>query len=390
MTDPMNYTDKWEDYMLDGPLNGLKVVEFGQNLAGPYCGQILAFLGADVIKVERPEGDDARRWGPPFAGEGDCAPAVAFVALNRGKHSTVIDLREEDERLELVELIGTADIFVHNLRVDVPARFGFDAATLLDRFPRLIYANLGAFGHKGPWREKPGYEPIIQAVAGLMSVNGDPAAPPARVGVSIIDLSTGMWTAIGILAAIAQRATTGKGCVVDTSLFETGLMWVSTHAAHFTASGQVPRRLSSGHPSLAPYQVFDCADGPLMVCPGNERLFQKFAEALEHPEWVDDPRYATNKARVSRRNEVNEMVAKIMVGKPRVYWRGKLDTLGVPNGPLNTVPEALDLDQTAALGMMFQPYCNNKGLYHGLPVSFDGLRAGDNSPAPDLGSDQST
>lgn len=170
--------------MPDGPLNGIKVIEFGQNFAGPYCGQILAFLGAEVLKVERPGGDDARRWGPPFAGKDDSAPAVAFVSLNRGKQSTVIDLREEDQRLELVELAGPADIFVHNLRVDVPAQFGFDAASLLDRFPQLIYANLGAFGHKGPWREKPGYEPIIQVVAGLMSINGDPAAPPARVGVS--------------------------------------------------------------------------------------------------------------------------------------------------------------------------------------------------------------
>jgi len=374
--------------MPQGPLSGVTVVEFGQNLAGPYCGQILAFLGAEVIKIERPEGDDARRWGPPFASEDDAAPAVAFVALNRGKSSVTVDLREEDQRDELIRLIGEADVFVHNLRVDVPARFGFDAESLTGRFPRLIYANLGAFGHKGPWRDKPGYEPIIQAVAGLMSVNGDPSAPPSRVGVSIIDLSTGMWTAIGILAAIAQRAETGKGCTVDTSLFESGLMWVSTHAAQYTAGGLVPQRLSSGHPSLAPYQAFDCADGPLMVCPGNERLFRKFAEALGRLDWVDDPRYATNKVRVSRRDEVNRMVADIMITQPRAHWQEKLDALGVPNGPLNTVPEVLDLAQTAALGMMFEPYGDGTGQYHGLPVSFDGVRAGDDSPAPELGSDQ--
>ncbi|MBM84751.1 MAG: hypothetical protein CMM47_01845 [Rhodospirillaceae bacterium] len=162
-----------------------------------------------------------------------------------------------------------------------------------------------------------------------------------------------MWTVIGILAAIARRATTGKGCVVDTSLFETGLMWISTHAAHFTASGLVPERLSSGYPSLVHYQAFDCADGPLMVCPGTERLFKKFAEILGHPEWVDDTRFATNKLRVLRRVEVNEMVAKIMIDRPRAYWQEKLDALGVPNGPLNTVPEALDLEQTAALGRCF-------------------------------------
>lgn len=370
---------------LEGPLNGIKVIEFGQNLAGPYCGQILAFLGAEVIKIERPEGDDARRWGPPFVGEEDGAPAVIFVALNRGKKSIVIDLRDDGDRDALIELIGGADIFVHNLRVDVPKRFGFDAESLTKRFPKLIYANLGAFGHKGPWRDRPGYEPIIQAVAGLMSVNGDPAAPPARVGVSIIDLSTGMWTAMGILAALAGRAGTGKGAIVDTSLFETGLMWVSTHAAQYSASGVPPQRLSSGHPSLAPYQAFECADGPLMVCPGNERLFQKFAEALGRTDWITDPRYATNTVRVTRRDEVNAMVEDIMKQKPRAYWAGKLDALGVPNGPLNSVPEVLELAQTAALGMMFQPHGEAGGQYHGLPISFDGKRAGDSSKAPGLG-----
>ena len=371
--------------MPQGPLSGITVIEFGQNLAGPYCGQILAFLGAEVTKIERPEGDDPRRWGPPFAGAADDAPAVAFVALNRGKQSVVVDLNDPEQRDALIERIGEADAFVHNLRVDVPARFGFDAASLTERFPRLIYANLGAFGHKGPWRDRLGYEPIIQAVAGLMSVSGDPAAPPARVGVSIIDLSTGMWTAIGILAAITQRATTGKGCVVDTSLFESGLMWVSTHAAMYTAGGMVPQRLSSGHPSLAPYQAFDCADGPLMVSPGNERLWRKFADALDHPEWRDDPRYLSNKLRVGRRDEVNGMVADVMIQQPRAHWQAKLDALGVLNGPLNTVPEVMDLAQTAALGMMFQPHADNPGRYHGLPISFDGARAGDASQAPDLG-----
>ncbi len=371
--------------MPEGPLSGIRVIEFGQNLAGPYCGQILAFLGADVAKVERPEGDDARQWGPPFISDDRGAPSVAFVALNRGKESVTIDLREDDQCAQLVRVIGEADVFLHNLRVDVPARFGFDAATLTKRFPRLVYANLGAFGHKGPWREKPGYEPIIQAVTGLMSVNGDPSAPPARVGVSIIDLSTGMWTAIGILAALAQRSRTGRGVVVDTSLFESGLMWVSTHAAQFTASGNPPQRLSSGHPSLVPYQAFECADSPLMVCPGNERLWQKFATALGHPEWIEDPRYRTNSDRVSQRDHVNAMVTDVMKTQPRAHWQEKLDKLGVPNGPLTTVPEALELAQTAALGMMFKSYPDSPGLYHGLPISFDGKRAGDVSQAPGLG-----
>lgn len=369
--------------MSEGPLSGIKVLEFGQNLAGPYCGQILTFLGATVVKIERPEGDDARRWGPPFIDEDD-TPAVAFVALNRGKKSTVIDLNQKEDCGRLINLIGDSDIFLHNIRVDVPKTFGFDSHTLTKKFPKLIYANLGAFGHKGPWKERPGYEPIIQAMAGLMSINGDPTAPPARVGVSIIDLSTGMWTAIGILSALAQRSNTGKGCVIDTSLFETGLMWVSTHAAMFSSAGIIPQRLSSGHPSLAPYQAFTCADGPLMVCPGNERLWQKFATALGQTQWITNPNYLTNELRVARRDEINKMVESIMVMQSRGYWQQRLDAAGVPNGPLNTVPEALELDQTKALGMMFQPYEKNNGQFHGLPISFNGQRAGNNAKAPKL------
>src|SRR5205823_4074636 len=188
-------------------LAGIKVVEFGQNLAGPYCGQILAFLGADVVKVERPEGDDARKWGPPFV-EGD---ALSFIALNRGKKSITCDLAAKAQRDALIERIGAADIFVHNLRADVPAKFGIDGPTLTKRFPRLIYADLGAFGHAGPWKERPGYEPIIQAVAGLLSVDGDPPRRESRLGVSIINLSTGRWTTIGVLAPLAQRTATVPG-----------------------------------------------------------------------------------------------------------------------------------------------------------------------------------
>ena len=309
---------------------------------------------------------------------------MAFVALNRGKKSTVIDLKKREDCERLINLIHQSDIFLHNIRSDVPEKFGFDANTLTKKFPELIYANLGAFGHKGPWKDRPGYEPIIQAMAGLMSINGDPNSPPARVGVSIIDLSTGMWTAIGILSAIAQRSNTGKGCVVDTSLFETGLMWVSTHAAMFSAAGMLPQRLSSGHPSLAPYQAFNCADGPLMVCPGNERLWRKFATALDQTEWINNPYYLTNELRVARREEINTMVESVMIMKPREYWQKKLDEVGVPNGPLNTVPEVLELAQTKELDIMYQPYANSDGQFHGLPVSFDGQRAGNNSKAPKL------
>lgn len=363
------------------PLEGVKVVEFGQNLAGPYCGQILAFLGADVVKVERPEGDDARRWGPPFV-EGD---AVGFIALNRGKKSITCDLADPGQRARLVERIGEADIFVHNLRADVPAKFGIDGAALTARFPRLIYADLGAFGHVGPWKERPGYEPIIQAVAGLISLNGDPSGPEARIGVSIIDLSTGMWTAIGVLAALARRHATGKGGLVNTSLFESGLMWASNHVASYSVTGRMAPRQGTGHPSLTPYQAFDCSDGPLMICPGNDRLWRKFAEVLGHPEWPDEPRFRTNVDRMKHRAELLGMIGHIMRKESRAHWSARLDALGVPNGPLNSVPQVLELAQVAALGMFARPYGESAGLFHALPLSIDGEHAGGPDKAPKIG-----
>ena len=364
-----------------GPLAGITVVEFGQNLAGPYCGQILAFLGAEVVKIERPEGDDARKWGPPFI-DGD---AVGFIALNRGKKSITCDLADKAQRETLIERIGGADIFIHNLRADVPARFGIDGPALTERFPRLIYADLGAFGHVGPWKARPGYEPIIQAVAGLISLNGHPAGPEARIGVSIVDLSTGMWTAIGVLAALAKRTATGRGCLVNTSLFESGLMWASNHIAGYSATGGMPPRQGTGHPSLTPYQAFECSDGPLMVCPGNDRLWRKFAEALGHAEWPDEPRFKTNVERLQHRELLLGMIADIMAHKSRDYWSGRLDALGVPNGPLNTVPQVLQLSQVIALDMLARPYAESQALFHLLPVSFDGVRAGGAERAPRIG-----
>ena len=369
--------------MTAGPLAGLKVVEFGQNLAGPYCGQILAFLGAEVVKVERPEGDDARKWGPPFI-EGD---AVGFIALNRGKKSITCDLANKADRDALIERIGGADIFVHNLRADVPAKFGIDGPTLTKRFPRLIYADLGAFGHLGPWKERPGYEPIIQAMAGLISLNGDPSGPEARIGVSIIDLSTGMWTTIGVLAALAKRTATGQGSLVNTSLFESGLMWASNHIASYSVTGKMAARQGTGHPSLTPYQAFDCSDGPLMICPGNDRLWRKFAEVLGHPEWPDEPRFKTNVDRAQRRELLLGMIADIMKHESRAHWSAKLDALGVPNGPINSVPQVLELAQVAALGMFARPYDAAAAIFHGLPLSIDGERAGGTERAPKIGED---
>lgn len=361
-------------------LQGIKVVEFGANLAGPFCGQILSDLGAEVVKVERPSGDDCRQWGPPFID----GSSVNFVAINRGKKSVVVDLDDPTQRQLLIDLIGDADVYLHNMRAGVMEKFGLDGKTMLARFPRLIYADVSAFGHLGPMARKPGYEPLLQAFSGLISVNGDPSGPPARIGASVIDYGTGMWTAIGILAALVSRAQTGKGCVVNTSLFETALMWMSTHVAAYTASGQLPQRQGTGHPSLTPYQAFETANGPLMVTPGNDRLWARFCQVLGKPEWPADPRFVDNKARAAHRAELVGMIQEIMTGDTKESWAAKLDAAGVPGGPINRVDEVLAASQTTALGILDRSVDGRTAFTHS-PVSFDGRRAASAGKAPGTG-----
>lgn len=363
-------------------LKGIKVVEFGANLAGPFCGQILADLGAEVIKVERPSGDDCRLWGPPFVGDS----SVSFVAINRGKKSVTVDLDDDGQRDALIRLIGEADVYLHNMRSGVMEKFGIDGKAMTARFPRLIYADVSAFGHLGPLARKPGYEPLLQAFSGLVSVNGDPSGPPARIGASVVDYGTGMWTAIGILAALVARAQTGRGCVVNTSLFETALMWMSTHVAAFTASGKLPQRQGTGHPQLTPYQAFETANGPLMVTPGNDRLWTKFCEGLGRPEWPRDPRFIDNRSRAGHRELLLGMIQEIMKGDTKENWAAKLDALGVPCGPINRVDEVLQAPQTAALGIVDRKIDGRTAFTH-TPVSFDGVRAATTGGAPSIGAD---
>ncbi len=361
-------------------LAGIRVVEFGANLAGPFCGQILSDLGAEVIKVERPSGDDCRLWGPPFIDDA----SVNFVAINRGKKSVAVDLDDEAQRQGLIRLIGEADIYLHNMRAGVMEKFGLDGKAMLARFPRLIYADVSAFGHVGPMARKPGYEPLLQAFSGLISVNGDPSGPPARIGASVIDYGTGMWTAIGILAALVERARTGQGCIVNTSLFETALMWMSTHVAAYTASGRLPQRQGTGHASLTPYQAFDTANGPLMVTPGNDRLWSRFCAVLGHPEWPADPRFIDNKARSAHRELLVGMIQDIMKTDTKENWAAKLDAAGVPGGPINRVDEVLADSQTEALGILDRSVDGRTAFTH-APVSFNGRRAASRGKAPATG-----
>ena len=361
-------------------LNGIKVVELGQNLAGPYGTQILGDLGAEVIKVERPTGDDARAWGATVPG----AETTMFMTLNRNKRSVVIDLKTDAGKARLREILADADIFLHNMRPGAPAKLGLDAATLRAEFPRLIYCDAGAFGHLGPLKDQPGYEPLMQAYGGLISINGHPDGPAARIGVSLIDLSTGMWSAIGALAALHHRHQTGEGCTVNTSLYETALAWGNYHMAEYQATGRVPERQASGHPAVVPYQAFEGADGPFMILAGNDRLFAKLAHALDRPEWADDPRYHRNPDRVRHRDELVGAVQAIVGDASRETWVAKLRDAGVPSAPIQTMPEVLATPQTDALNIL-QKVPGTDFSVVGLPISFDGERPPMRRAPPALG-----
>ncbi len=364
-------------------LDGIKVIELGQNLAGPYASQILGDLGADVIKIEKPGGDDARGWGPPFASDG---VAIAFHTINRGKRSVVMDLSRPEDLAALEALVMEADIFVHNMRPGAPVKIGIGPARLRALNPRLIYCDISAFGHKGPLEGKPGYEPLLQAFGGLVSVNGDPSGPPARMGASVIDFGTGMWTALGALAALQQRHRTGQGCVVNTSLFETALGWVGSHIATYAATGKLPERQSTGHASLTPYQAFQTANGPLVITAGNDRLFAKLASVLGHPEWADDARYRTNADRMAHRPQVIAMVQAVIATDTKEAWADRLEAVGVPCAPINDIAELHDHAQTAAIGVI-QHDAQSGVTSWVAPLSFDGKRAAYGTPAPKLGAD---
>lgn len=352
------------------PLLGLVAVEIGHSVAAPFAGQILASLGARLVKIEAPgHGDEARRWGPPFW-EG---AAATFQALNRDKESATVDLKNPAERDRLLRFIREeADIVVQNLRPGLVEEFGIDAR-VRDDAPGLIYCNLGAFGRTGPFARRPGYDPLMQAFGGIMSVTGEEGRAPVRVGPSIIDMATGMWSVIGILAAVHRRTLTGEGCVVDTSLFETALGWMTVPSAQYLASGEVPRRIGSEAAMVAPYKAFRTSDGYLIIAAGNDKLFAGLCQAIGKPELTEDPRFIGNPKRVENRVVLNEIVEERVATRTRAEWIAALEAVGVPCAPLQDTAEVLAHPQTVALGML-QSLPDAALRLMGLPVSFAGRR----------------
>ncbi|MBI3637654.1 MAG: CoA transferase, partial [Candidatus Rokubacteria bacterium] len=308
--------------MTTAPLAGLRVVEIAANLAGPWAGEILARLGADVVKIERPDGgDEARAWGPPFL---DGAGSVFHVA-NAGKRSVVLDLRDAGDVARLHARLAEADVLVQNLRPGALDALGLGADAVTARYPRLIYCSLAAFPPTGPLRDRPGFEPMMQAFAGLMLVGGHDGDPPQRIGVPLLDCGTGMWAAIGILAALSERERTGRGGVVDASLFDTALAWTGTHFASHRMSGEMPPRHPTGSPKLIPFQAFETKTGPVIIAAANERLFAALARALDRPEWAADPRFANNAGRYEHREELLAAIAEVMRTRTKGEWLDRLE-----------------------------------------------------------------
>jgi crotonobetainyl-CoA:carnitine CoA-transferase CaiB-like acyl-CoA transferase len=367
------------------PLSGVTVVEIGHSVAAPYAGMILGELGAEVIKVENPKGGDAcRGWGPPFT-EGT---ATAFHAFNRAKHGITIDLTDPGQVATLHSLIRKrADVLIHNQKYGTLDKYGLSIAALAAEKPSLVCCNIGAFGATGPLRDRPGYDPMMQAYGGLMSLLGEDGRPPVRVTVSLIDIATAMWSVIGILAALQERGRTGRGGVVDTSLFETTIAWMSLPISAYLASGEIPKRYGSGIEQIVPYQAFAAADGYIMVSSGNDNLFRRLSGTVGRPGLAEDPRFRTNKDRVVNRQTLVPILSDLFATEPVAVWAARLDAAGIPNGPIQTVDQVVADPQTAALGMI-----QSLGAISlvGLPLSFDGARPPLAKLAPRLGEDNAT
>lgn len=367
---------------IDKPLDGITVVELGHSVAAPYAGLILADLGARVIKVENPgAGDYARGWGPPFFKD----TASAFHSLNRGKEGIAVDFTDVAQTAALRSLIlDEADAVIQNLRPGILEKFGLTGDALRKEKPELIWCDIGAFGASGPLAKKPGYDPLAQASTGIMSVTGEGGRPPVRVGVSLIDMGSGMWSVIGLLAGLLARRETGEGRTVSTSLFETGLAWMTVPLAGYEASGEVRKPFGSGTAEIVPYQCFETADGWLMIAAGNDNLYRKLCRAIGLDAIANDPDFATNKARVINRDRLIPQISARTFALPTERLGQILDAAGVPNAPLLTVDQVASHPQTHALDMSVR--CSEDDIpLMGVPLAFDGQRPRARTRAPTLG-----
>jgi crotonobetainyl-CoA:carnitine CoA-transferase CaiB-like acyl-CoA transferase len=329
------------------PLSGVRVLDLSRVLAGPYASQILGDLGADVLKIELPErGDDTRAWGPPFL-DGE---SVYFLTANRNKRSRCLDFTNEGDRQELLRLVGEADVLIENYKTGGLVKYGLDYASLAPSFPRLVYCSISGFGHSGPYAEAAGYDALIQAMGGLMSITGPDAETPTKVGVAITDIATGLYATIAILAALRERETSGMGQHCELALFDTQVSFLANVAMNFLATGKVPRALGNAHPTIVPYQSFATKDKPLFLAVGNDTQFASFCAALGEP-WAADPRFRTNPARVEHRGVLVPQIASRLRERTRAEWLQVFEGRGFPVGPINDLGDLREDPHVEARGL---------------------------------------
>ena len=387
------------DQPAPGPLAGLRVIDCSTVLAGPYCTMLLGDLGAEVIKVEPPEGDATRGWGPPWLGsvEAGTRTAAYFLAVNRNKRALRLDLKTEDGAAILRRLLADADVLVENFRGDGFARLGFDDEALRALNPRLLHLAISGYGTSGPAADRPGYDFIVQAVSGLMSVTGAADADgggPTKVGVAISDILTGMLGAIGLLGALAGRErqgapAAGKGQRVDVSILGATLASLVNQAQNAFVSGAAPGRLGNAHPNIVPYETFETADGALAVGVGSERQWPRLCVALGRPELAEDRRFATNGERVENRATLRPILAAVFAGRSTADWITALDAAGIPCGPINDIVEAFASPEAVALGMSVEQEHPAYGLIRqvGLPFQLSATPGSIRTAPPTLGQD---
>jgi len=372
---------------LPKPLAGLRVVELARVLAGPWCGQLLADLGAQVIKVERPgAGDDTRQWGPPFVtgADGEALGAAYYHSCNRGKQSVAIDIASEDGQTALRDLLADADVVIENYKVGGLVKYGLDPARLRADFPRLIVCSVTGFGQTGPYAHRAGYDYIVQAMSGFMSLTGEPDGPPQKAGIAYADIFTGMYSAVAILAALRRRDVTGVGAHIDMALLDSQVAVLANQAANYLASGVVPKRMGSGHANVVPYQVFATADGQLVIAVGNDGQYRKLCAILGMPEWGEDPRFATNAARLANRTELIPLLAAKIAAWDAQPLSFALEAEGVPAGPINDLAGVFADPQVVARGMRFRPEGAAIDAV-ASPIVIDGERMIAPAGAPPLG-----
>ncbi|WBO24193.1 CaiB/BaiF CoA transferase family protein [Sphingomonas abietis] len=376
------------------PLEGVRVLELARILAGPWAGQLLADLGAEVIKVERPvEGDDTRHWGPPFLtdADGGSLDAAYFHATNRGKRSIAIDIASPEGQAEVRALAARSDIVLENFKVGALAKYGLDHAGLSAVNPRLITCSITGFGQTGPYAPRAGYDFIIQAMGGAMSLTGEPDGAPQKSGVAYADLFTGLYATVAILAALRRRDQTGAGAHIDMALLDTQVGVLANQALNFMASGKAPSRMGNAHPNLVPYQNFRTADGDIIVAVGNDRQFAKLCTILGLDGLADEQRYRTNPARVAHRDTLIPILADAIAQWPRDTLAKRLDSHGVPGGPINPIDAVFADPQVVARGMAIASP-GPDGLLPGLatPIVIDGERQNAHRAAPRLDADGAT